>query len=126
VATQITDEAILAAAYIRSKFRISGKSDFICNQDITFIEKLFKEYPDQEHIRDLYCSAFYKVWDEELPDEKWLYLVSIFHGYFGIIVYPDLPDGTPVITPSKNSEDSLLSVVSRLPGAFLPREGNST
>jgi len=126
VATQITDEAILAAAYIRSKFRISGKSDFICNQDITFIEKLFKEYPDQEHIRDLYRSAFYKVRDEELPDEKWLYLVSIFHGYFGIIVYPDLPDGTPVITPSKNGEDSLLSVVSRLPGAFLPREGNSS
>jgi len=111
-ATQITDEAILATAYIRSKFRISGKSDFICNQDITFIEKLFKEYPDQEHIRDLYRSAFYKVRDEELPDEKWLYLVSIFRSYFGIIVYPDLPNGTPVITPSENGEDSLLSVVS--------------
>ena len=31
-----------------------------------------------------------------------------------------------MITPSKNSEDSLLSVVSQLPGAFLPQEGNST
>jgi hypothetical protein len=122
VATQITDEALLAAAYIRSKFRIFGKSDFICNQDITFIEKLFKEYPDRQQIRKIYRTAFFKVRDEQLPDEKWLHLISIFRGYFGIITYPDLPDGTPVVTPSKLGEGSLLSVISRLPGAFLPRD----
>jgi hypothetical protein len=124
VATEITNEALLAACYIRARFYLDGKGDFICNQNITFIEKLFKEYPDQKHIQDLYRTAFDKVRDEQLPDDKWLHLVSIFQGYSGIITYPDLPEGTPVIIPSATGEDSLLSAVSRLPGAFLPREGS--
>jgi hypothetical protein len=100
VATQITDAALLAACYIRAKFCLDGKGDSICNQDITFIEKLFKEYPDEKHIQKLYRTTFDKVRDEQLPDDKWLHLVSIFLGYFGIITYPDLPEGTPVIIPS--------------------------
>jgi hypothetical protein len=100
VATQITNEALLAACYIRARFCHDGKGDFICNQDITFIEKLFREYPDKKHIQDLYQTAFDKVREEQLPDDKWLHLVSIFRGYFGIVTYPDLPEGTPVIIPS--------------------------
>jgi hypothetical protein len=53
VATQITNDALLATCYIRARFHLDGKGDFICNQDITFIEKLFKEYPDEKNIQDL-------------------------------------------------------------------------
>jgi len=112
VATQATDEALLAASYIRVRFRLDGKSDIICNQDITFIEKLFKEYPDQQRIREHYRTAYDKVQNEWLPDDKWTHLVSIFRGYFGIVMYPDLPEGGPVILPDETGEDSLLSTVS--------------
>jgi len=122
VATQATDEALLAASYIHVRFRLDGKSDIICNQDITFIEKLFKEHPNQQRIREHYRTAYDKVQNEWLPDHKWIHLVSIFPGYFGIVMYPDLPEGTPVILPDKTGEDSLLSTVSRLPGVFVPRE----
>jgi hypothetical protein len=122
VATQITDEALLAACYIRAKFCLDGKGDSICNQDITFIKKLFKEYPDEKHGQELYRTTFDKVRDEQLQDNKCLHLVSILRGYFGIITYPDLPEGTPVIIPSRTGDDSLLSAFSRLPGGFLLRE----
>jgi len=100
-------------------------SDVICNQDITFIEKLFKEHPDQQRIREHYRTVYDKVQNEWLPDDKWIHLVSIFRGYLGIVTYPDLPEGTPVILPDETGEDSLLLTVLRLPGAFVPREGST-
>ena len=86
------------------------------------MKKLFREYPDQERIRKHHRTTYDKVRNEWLPEDKWLHLVSIFQGYFGIIAYPDLPEGTPVILPTGTEEDSLLSAVLRLPGAFLPQE----
>jgi hypothetical protein len=65
VATQITDEAHLATGYIRAKFCLDGKGNFICNQDITFIEKLFKEYPNEKHVQVLYRMVYDKVREEQ-------------------------------------------------------------
>jgi len=110
--TQVTDETLLAASFIRARFLLGGKSDIINNQDITFIEKVFREYPDQERIRKHHCTTYDKVRNERLPEDKWLHLVSIFRGYFGIIVYPDLPEGSPVILPTGTEEDLLLSAIS--------------
>ena len=78
VATQATDEALLAASYIRARFRLDRKSHIICNQDIMFIEKLFREHPNQQRIREHYRTAYDKVQNEWLPDDKWIHLVSIF------------------------------------------------
>jgi hypothetical protein len=45
---------------LHAKFYLDGKGDFICNQDITFIEKPFKKYPNEKYVQELCRTAFDK------------------------------------------------------------------
>ena len=87
--TEMTDEIILAASYIRLKICLEGKSDLIDNQVINFIEKLFKEYPDQKHLRNLYRTTYDTLHSEPLSELKRLHLISILHHYLDIDISPE-------------------------------------
>ena len=100
---RVNGDALRAAIYLRSRVELDGKSDFVTNNDIA---ELVRGHQDPELLQAANREARDHVRSGSFTTDNWRELIDLFRGYFGLIPYPDLPEGTPDITPIRGGDIS--------------------